>query len=152
MSSEQLIWDYLDGNLTSEDQMLFEERLSQDQVFRERFEEHVLIHELLKKNILAQPSEDFTQKVIAKLEKDTPPTFSLNGILLFLIAFIVVNLIILFSNSGTSESNYEIFNTMNILAQNVLVQKIGMILLGISGLILLDQVLRKRANQRNRIR
>ena len=151
MSSEQLIWDYLDGNLASEDRKVFEERLSQDQVFRERFEEHVLIHELLKKNILAEPSANFTQKVIGKLEKDTPPSFSLNGILLFLIAFIVVNLLILFSSSNTTEGGYEIFNTMNILAQNVLTQKIGMILLGVSGLILLDQVLGKRMNQRNKI-
>ena len=144
MNNEQLIWDYLDGNLSPKDQKSFEDRLESDQSFRTIFNEHALIHKLLKDNIISDPSPDFTEQVLRKLEKGRPPVFSLNGIVLFLIGFILVNLVILFVSDPSLENTYEIFTSMNTLAQNSTLQLIGLILVGVSGLVVLDQILSKR--------
>ena len=63
----QLIWDYLDNNLSVEDRVLFESRLSSDENFIKAYKAQLSLHEALLKLPVEKAPEDLLLNIMDQL-------------------------------------------------------------------------------------
>ncbi|MEN8248339.1 MAG: hypothetical protein ABFS32_05370 [Bacteroidota bacterium] len=92
--TEELIMQYLDGNLSKEEAHRVEIAIDEDDLLKKLFERHNAIHQTLNESSVYSPSTDFTDSVMnaVRLVKQSEGKFfnRLRLISLFLIVFIVV--------------------------------------------------------------
>lgn len=62
--TEEIITKYLDGELSQQEVLLFEEELKIDSAFAELYRRHMGIHKSLLKSQLSKPSANFTNRVM----------------------------------------------------------------------------------------
>ncbi|QSE98939.1 anti-sigma factor family protein [Fulvivirga lutea] len=65
---DDLLWSYLDNSLSSKEKKELETKLSENKALSLRLEEFKSLTNFTKKNILATPSERFTQIVMSKID------------------------------------------------------------------------------------
>src|SRR5688572_21659055 len=83
-SVEEMLLDYLDGNLTKADKEKVEKKLQEIPAWRARYEELRSANSVLAEVKLDEPSKNFTASVMSKLNLyQAPRSFSLwNSVLL----------------------------------------------------------------------
>lgn len=83
-SVDEMLLDYLDGNLTKADKGKVEKSLQENPAWRARYEELRSINSVMVETMIEQPSKNFTASVMSKLNLyQAPRSFSLwNSILL----------------------------------------------------------------------
>ena len=109
-SVEEMLLDYLDGNLGKADQEKVEKNLQEIPAWRARYDELRSLNSVLAETKLEQPSKNFTASVMSKLNQyHAPRSFSLwNSILLLagvLVAVGITTVLLsggLYDNSTTS--------------------------------------------------
>lgn len=74
-SEEELIWNYLDGNLKESERMDFEQRLRQSESLQAQLAKLRLLHEDLTLAPKLEPSGDFVHHVMERI-KNPSPAFS----------------------------------------------------------------------------
>jgi hypothetical protein len=112
-SSEELdvkILEFLDGTMNKSEREGFEKFIQTNEVAKNRFVELEQIHLLLKTNAVEQPSKNFTQNVMANLDKQ--PFYGnlsiLNSVLLLAGIIVVVGLCAFFVSKGFFDSTTSI--------------------------------------------
>lgn len=109
-SVEEMLLDYLDGNLGQADQEKVEKNLQEIPAWRARYDELRSLNSVLAETKLEQPSKNFTASVMSRLNQyQAPRSFSLwNSILLLagvLVAVGITTVLLsggLYDNSNTS--------------------------------------------------
>ncbi len=109
-SVEEMLLDYLDGNLTKADKEKVEKNIQEIPAWQVRFDELRSVNSALAEAKLEQPSKNFTASVMSKLNQyQAPRTFSLwNSVLLLagvLVAIGITTVLLsggLYDNSNTS--------------------------------------------------
>jgi len=109
-SAEEMLLDYLDGNLTKADKEKVEKNLQEVPAWRARYEELRSVNSVLAESIIEQPSKNFTTSVMSKLNLyQAPRGLSLwNTVLLLagvLVAVGITTVLLaggLYDNSNTS--------------------------------------------------
>ncbi len=83
-SVEEMLLDYLDGNLTKTEREKMEKSLQENPAWRVRFDELRLVNSVLTETKREQPSKNFTASVMSRLDQyRAPRSFSLwNSVLL----------------------------------------------------------------------
>jgi len=100
-SADDLILQYLDGNLTMQDKSSFENSLKSDNNLRERFFQLKLVHDSLLANQLNHPGSNFTASVMSNLQPSIRLGMSpKNGLMLLLGVGIALTLGVIFLSSG----------------------------------------------------
>ena len=99
---DDTLLNYLDGSLKPEEKTDFEKLLSQSDALRIRLDELRVIHFALRQTKLDQPSKNFTQLVMGKLDGYTErSTFPIrNGIWLLAGVLVAVGIVSLLVSSG----------------------------------------------------
>ena len=109
-SVEEMLLDYLDGNLAKADKEKVEKNLQEVPAWRARYEELRSLNSVLADSIIEQPSKNFTASVMSKLNLyQAPRGFSLwNSVLVLagvLVAVGITTVLLaggLYDNSNTS--------------------------------------------------
>src|ERR1044072_7159912 len=93
--SEDLLLRYIDGTLSVSEKRAVENDLEQSEILRKRLEHLRSVHALLRSNRLDQPSKNFTQLVMGKLNNDPirSTTFPVRNSILLLIGVLMVAII-----------------------------------------------------------
>lgn len=65
--TEDIIFKYLDGELSADEKVLFDKELKLDEVFAELFEHHRTIHLTLSKEQLVSPTQNFAAEVMSSV-------------------------------------------------------------------------------------
>ena len=72
------IWDYIDGNCSSEEQLRISDLIATNSVWQKKYEEALAIHRSLQTNLeLQQTSATFTDSTMSKLTPSTPQKLKL---------------------------------------------------------------------------
>ena len=113
---KEMLFDYLDGKLDSQERGNIERLLQADPSLRERFDDIARAHQLLAQTVLSEPSPDFTAQLMIRLQGSiTARRLSVrNG--LFLLAGILV---VVFAGMALLSSG--IFDQQSLLDLNSLV-------------------------------
>jgi|SRR5688572_1678318 len=109
-SVDEMLLDYLDGNLTKTEQAKMEKSLQENPAWRVRFDELRLVNSVLTETKSEQPSKNFTASVMSRLDQyHAPRSFSLwNSVLLLagvLVAIGITTVLLaggLYDNSSTN--------------------------------------------------
>jgi len=94
-AQEEKLLDYIDGTLNATEKELFEQALKNSHVLQARFEELNLLDSSLRSIKIEQPSKNFTQQVMSKLDQypiRSSNILSRNGILLLIGALLAVGI------------------------------------------------------------
>lgn len=105
--SDQRLFDYLDGLLSTEEKRLFEESIRQTPSLQKMVEEQRLLESSLKTIRLTEPSASFTNNVMARI-KESPQSQGLsmrNGILLLVGVMVVSLLAVMLVQAGVFDGN-----------------------------------------------
>ncbi|HEY3403414.1 MAG TPA: hypothetical protein VGK59_08515 [Ohtaekwangia sp.] len=109
---EEKLLDYLDGSLRGAEKESLEQQFQQNPVLKARLETLRTLHQLLAGNNLEQPSKNFTQQVMLKLDQ-YPRTSSLsirNGLLLLTGVFVVAILAALMVSTGMFDNTTSVID------------------------------------------
>lgn len=113
-AQEEKLLEYLDGTLSPSEQETIEQALKNTPALAERLKELTRLDQVLRSATIEQPSKNFTQQVLAKLDQypaQAKGFSSLNGILLLagvLVAIGIGTLLVaggVFDNPGTIDLN-----------------------------------------------
>jgi hypothetical protein len=104
---EDILLDYIDGNLDTTQREAIEKSLKESRDLKERYEELRLVHFNLKSQPLFNPSTDFTSSVMNKLDQHPSRAglSMLNGILLLAGIFIVLTIAIVLLSKGVFDQS-----------------------------------------------
>ena len=97
---------YIDGGMDVDEQKSFESQLAQNEVLRQQLEQQRLIHQALR-NTVDQPSRNFTQVVMGKLDQypaQSPGISIRNGIFLLVGVLAAVGIAIMLVAAGVFDS------------------------------------------------
>jgi anti-sigma factor RsiW len=75
-AQEDILLDYLDGNLTGTEKAKLEEELRIHALLRSRLDELRSVHAIFQHTTLEQPARDFTERVMQKLDMTPAPATS----------------------------------------------------------------------------
>jgi hypothetical protein len=64
---EKLIWEYIDGQCNATEKAIITRHLAEDPVWRSKYSELMIIHEMLQKEELEMPSLRFTKNVMEEI-------------------------------------------------------------------------------------
>jgi hypothetical protein len=105
-SVDDILLDYLDGNLNDIDKKNLEISLTKNKVWKSRLEELRSVSSLLHETKLDQPSKNFTTLVMGKLDQypETSGYSIRNGILLLTGVLLVVGIAIVLVSSGVFDN------------------------------------------------
>jgi anti-sigma factor RsiW len=105
-AQEDKLLDYLDGNLDAIAEKQFEDEISSNVLLKTRLEELLAVNALFQNLSLEQPSKNFTEQVMMKL--DTAPASSAwsirNGVLLLIGVLAALGAISLLLTTGIFDS------------------------------------------------
>lgn len=109
-SVDDMLMDYLDGNLSDSDKKNMEISLRQNPVFRARLDELRLVTSFLTDVKTEQPSKNFTNLVMNRLDQYPEPSgFSIrNGILLLAGVLVVIGIATILASSGVFDATTSI--------------------------------------------
>ncbi len=161
MSMENLTDDellsFLDGKGSDADREKIKNRVNSNPLLRKRAQELNTIHAYLQKQaVMAQPSKNFTERVMAGLHTQPPFTFlsPKNGLLLLFGLLIASGLAIVLASSGAPDQWRTFFNFSQLPLKNnwvklptgvpidlKLVVKTVVLLNVVIGLVLLDRTI-----------
>jgi hypothetical protein len=120
---DDTLLNYLDGSLKSEEKTDIEKLLQESDTLRTRLEELRVIDFALSQNKLDQPSKNFTQLVMGKLdgyvERSTFPIR--NGILLLAVVLVAVGIVALLVSTGVFDQTQTVvdLNKINLPKQYI---------------------------------
>lgn len=98
---------YIDGELNLDERKTLEQELTRNEALRNRFDHLQSINSSLRNNALAQPSKNFTQLVMSKLDQYPAQSrsFSIrNGILLLAGVLVAVGIAAVLVSAGVFDS------------------------------------------------
>ncbi len=85
-----MIWNYLDGDMSSAERNRFEKQLQEDIMLKKEYEQITILHQGLTKHQLKSAPEHLFDQVIKRVQSESSPGFSLVPLLKRLIPAIVV--------------------------------------------------------------
>ena len=117
-SPDDLILQYLDGQIPMKDKIEFEDALKSDAQLNERFTQLKMIHDTLQASHLEAPSSNFTDKVMRSLTQAQPRLnmSPKNGLMLLLGIGVALMLSVVFLSTGTFD---QISGVLNLEQLNV---------------------------------
>jgi predicted anti-sigma-YlaC factor YlaD len=106
-SVEEMLLDYLDGNLTNTDKEKIEKSLQENPSWRARYQELQLVNSILSETKIEQPSKNFTPLVMNRLDQyHAPHGFSVwNSILLLAGVLIAIGITTVLLTEGMYDSS-----------------------------------------------
>lgn len=102
-NQDEIILQYLDGQVPMKDKVEFESALKSDAQLNERFHQLKVVHDSLHLAKLENPSSDFTARVMRNLSKAPARLYMSpkNGLMLLLGITIAMTLGVIFLSTGT---------------------------------------------------
>lgn len=124
--SDDMLLDFLDGKLTSEQQALVNESLRQDAALRERLDQLRFVNEAMMPPFLETPPKNFTTSVMAKLDQQPAPRgLSVrNGLFLLGGIVAVLTIAVILLSSGVFDQTTTVNLNNNDLAQRFIKQSL----------------------------
>jgi hypothetical protein len=120
---DDTLLNYLDGSIPPEEKMQIEKLLQENDLLRSRLEELRVVHLTLSQIKLEQPSKNFTQFVMGKLDGYTErSSFPIrNGILLLAGVLVAVGIVALLVSSGVFDQTQTLvdLNKINLPKQYI---------------------------------
>ncbi len=122
---DDTLLNYLDGSLKLEEKEDLEKSLHESDTLRARFEELRMVHSALSEKNLEQPSKNFTQMVMGKLdgyvERSTFPIR--NGIFLLAGILVAVGIVAVLVSSGVFDQTQTVVDLNNIMLPKQFIQQ-----------------------------
>ncbi|HEX6227175.1 MAG TPA: hypothetical protein VFZ52_22305 [Chryseolinea sp.] len=116
-SLDDMLSDYLEGNLTKADNEKIERGLKENRAWQVRYEELKRVHSLLAQTAIEHPSKNFTASVMSKLSQyQAPRDFPLRNSILLLMGVLVAIGITTFLLAGGAYDNSNTSIDLNQLA------------------------------------
>jgi hypothetical protein len=108
-AQDDRLLDYLDGKLSGAEAAMLKSQLEKSSILSQRLEELRMVHTLLGKTSLMEPSFDFTQRVMTNLDRlpiKAPTLSPKNGLILLCGILVATGLTILLLITGS----FDVFN------------------------------------------
>ncbi len=70
---EEQIWDYIDGNLTEDQQTAIQHKIATDETYKSVYQELLAIHQQMETMELEEPSMSFTRNVMEQVQLEMAP-------------------------------------------------------------------------------
>jgi len=100
--SEELLFDLIDGHLSSEEEKKVYAILEEDAEWMKRFNELKSLDEILKTSNLKSPSENFAENVMVSLE-NTGLSIKRNGLFIMILSFLTIIAASYYMSAGSIE-------------------------------------------------
>ncbi len=108
------LWEYIDGNLNSEERSIVGRLIAEKREWRAKYNELLELHQLVQQTELEQPSLRFTKNVMDEISKlhIAPATKNyINNKVIWGIAIFFITVIVSFLIYGISQINWSTGNT-----------------------------------------
>lgn len=160
-SMEEKLWNYIDGSCTPEEQKAIAMLIEQDEVYRRKYEELLLLNAEFSAIELDEPPMAFTYNVMEAIRTENarqPLKAAINkriikGIGFFFVFTISAILIYILANinwsSGTADVHVQVPSSIFVTLKNVIsgpAMQVFLFFDVVLGLYLLDSYLRRKAN------